>query len=107
MTQTITLLTKTAYFYGDVELWTSQRIAAEYGATKTGVRYWTTLPDFPAPFAVTSGTSTVKSFYRADEVQAWAATSKHVQRVGSDVRPGRPRHHEVDPRTQVEVVRTA
>lgn len=107
MTETITLTTKTAYFYGDVELWTLQRIAAEYGATKTGVRYWSTFPDFPAPFAATFGTSTVKSFYRADEIQAWAATSKRVQRIDSDVRPGRPRINKVDPRTGVEVVRTA
>lgn len=104
MTQSITLLTKTAYYYGDIELWTQQRIAAEYGTSKAGVRYWITLPDFPAPFATTPNHNTSKAFYRADEVQAWAATSKNVARVHSDVRPGRPRRHQVDPLVQVEAV---
>lgn len=108
MTQTTTLLTKTAYYYGEVELWTHQRIAAEYNSTKAGVRYWITLPDFPAPFATTSGTSTVKHFYRADEVQTWAATYRGVERLQKDgARPGRPRLHKIDPLTQVAVVLTA
>ena len=99
---TIHLTAKSAYYYGDIELWTQQRIAAEYGVSKGAVRNWVQRADFPVPFATTPNQNIPKAFYRADDIRQWALSFKPEDRPSGPDRPGRPRVKIHDRDTSVE-----